>query len=83
MKQERLQGESGCSKERNKILQNYKIVIAYDGSRYKGWQSQKNVDATIQGKLNHVFSTLENRCVEVQGAGRTDAGVHATWRVDA
>lgn len=81
MKQERLQGESGCSKERNKILQNYKIVIAYDGSRYKGWQSQKNVDATIQGKLNHVFSTLENRCVEVQGAGRTDAGVHATGQV--
>ncbi len=62
-------------------MQNYKIVIAYDGSRYKGWQSQKSVDATIQGKLNSVFSALENRCVEVQGAGRTDAGVHAAGQV--
>lgn len=57
---------------------NYKMMIAYDGSRYKGWQSQKSTDVTIQGKLNSVFSTLEGRPVEVQGSGRTDAGVHAS-----
>ena len=59
------------------VKKNYKMVIEYDGSRYKGWQSQKNTDVTIQGKLNSVFSALEGRAVEVQGSGRTDAGVHA------
>ncbi len=59
-------------------MQNYKMIIEYDGSRYKGWQSQKDTDVTIQGKLNSVFSALEGRSVEVQGSGRTDAGVHAT-----
>ncbi|MCI9138026.1 MAG: tRNA pseudouridine(38-40) synthase TruA [Lachnospiraceae bacterium] len=57
------------------------MTIQYDGSRYKGWQSQKHTDATIQGKLNSVFSELEGRNVEVQGSGRTDAGVHASGQV--
>lgn len=57
--------------------QNYKLTIQYDGTRYKGWQSQKSTDITIQGKLNDVFSKLEGKPVEVQGSGRTDAGVHA------
>lgn len=56
---------------------NYKLTIQYDGSRYKGWQSQKHTDVTIQGKLNEVFSQLEGKPVELQGSGRTDAGVHA------
>ena len=60
---------------------NYKLVIEYDGSRYKGWQSQKSTDVTIQGKLNSVFSQLEGKPVEVQGSGRTDAGVHAAGQV--
>lgn len=63
------------------VQKNYKMVIEYDGSRYKGWQSQKSTDITIQGKLNSVFSALEGRPVEVQGSGRTDAGVHATGQV--
>ena len=46
---------------------NYKRTVAYDGSRYRGWQSQKSTDVTIQGKLNQVFSELEGRKVEVQG----------------
>ncbi|MCI8484650.1 MAG: tRNA pseudouridine(38-40) synthase TruA [Lachnospiraceae bacterium] len=54
------------------------MTIEYDGSRYKGWQSQKHTDVTIQGKLNKVFSELEGRAVEVQGSGRTDTGVHAS-----
>lgn len=60
---------------------NYKLTIQYDGTRYKGWQSQKSTDVTIQGKLNHVFSQLEGKAVELQGSGRTDAGVHAMGQV--
>lgn len=56
---------------------NYKLTIQYDGTRYKGWQSQKSTEVTIQGKLNAVFSQLEGKEVELQGSGRTDAGVHA------
>ncbi len=63
------------------MKKNYKMVIAYDGTRYKGWQSQKNTDITIQGKLNSIFSKLEGENVEVQGSGRTDAGVHALGQV--
>ena len=63
------------------MKKNYKMVIAYDGTRYKGWQSQKNTDITSQGKLNSVFSKLEGENVEVQGSGRTDAGVHALGQV--
>ena len=57
--------------------QNYKFTIAYDGTRYSGWQSQGNTDATIQGKLETVLSRMTGSSVEVTGAGRTDAGVHA------
>ncbi|WP_075717903.1 tRNA pseudouridine(38-40) synthase TruA [Roseburia sp. 499] len=60
---------------------NYKLTIQYDGTRYKGWQSQKSTDITIQGKLNAVFSQMEGKEVELQGSGRTDAGVHAVGQV--
>lgn len=63
------------------LKKNYKMIIAYDGTRYKGWQSQKSTDITIQGKLNSIFSKLEGEAVEVQGSGRTDAGVHAAGQV--
>ncbi len=63
------------------MKKNYKMVIAYDGTRYKGWQSQKITDNTIQGKLNSIFTRLEGEEVAVQGSGRTDAGVHAKGQV--
>ena len=50
----------------NTETQNYKIIVAYDGTRYKGWQVQKSTDDTIQGKLQHVLSTLAGKPV---GAG--------------
>lgn len=56
---------------------NYKLTIQYDGSRYDGWQKQGNTANTIQGKLESVLSRLVEGEVEVHGAGRTDAGVHA------
>lgn len=56
---------------------NYKLTIAYDGSRYYGWEHQPNTEMTIQGKLENVLSLMVGTSVEVIGAGRTDAGVHA------
>lgn len=60
---------------------NYKLIIQYEGTRYDGWQRQGNTDNTIQGKLEGVLSRLANAAVELQGAGRTDAGVHAEGQV--
>lgn len=59
------------------MKQNYKLHISYDGTRYSGWQNQGNTDATIQGKLEGVLSKMAGTPVDVIGAGRTDAGVHA------
>lgn len=57
-------------------LRNYKLEISYDGTRYYGWERQPDRD-TIQGKLESVLSVLNGAPVDVTGAGRTDAGVHA------
>lgn len=57
-------------------MKNYKLTIAYDGSRYYGWEHQPD-KPTIQGKLEDVLSRMTGSSVEVIGAGRTDAGVHA------
>ncbi len=59
------------------MRQNFKMVITYDGSRYYGWEHQPDREMTIQGKLEHVASLMTGEDVEVIGAGRTDAGVHA------
>ena len=56
---------------------NYRLTIQYDGTRYFGWEHQPNTDMTIQGKIETVLSRMTNENVEVLGAGRTDAGVHA------
>lgn len=59
----------------------FKLTLEYDGSRYAGWQLQKN-ERSIQGELldaaNKVFG---GQSVEIYGAGRTDAGVHAHGQV--
>ena len=57
-------------------MTNYKLIIEYDGSRYYGWQRQPDQN-TIQGKIEDVLTKMCDREVEVIGAGRTDAGVHA------
>lgn len=58
-------------------MKNYKIIIQYDGTKYKGWQRLKNSDLTIQGKIEAVLSKMVEHKVEIHGSGRTDAGVHA------
>jgi len=55
---------------------NIRLIIAYDGSNYSGWQRQKN-DRTIQETLETALSTITRETVILHGAGRTDAGVHA------
>lgn len=62
-------------------MTNYKMVLSYDGSRYRGWQVQGNTDMTIQGKLESVLSRMMGEEIEVHGSGRTDAGVHAVGQV--
>lgn len=62
-------------------MKNVKITLAYDGSRYDGWQKQGNTENTIQGKLEALLSKMEGRETEIVGAGRTDAGVHARGQV--
>ena len=58
------------------MKKNYKMIICYDGSRYYGWEHQPDRD-TIQGKLENVLSRMCGEEIDVIGAGRTDAGVHA------
>jgi len=61
---------------------NIRLLIEYDGSRYDGWQRLgKGHGVTIQGKLEDVLSKMTGEQVELIGAGRTDAGVHAYEQV--
>ena len=52
------------------------IEIKYDGTNYHGWQIQNNA-SSVQEEINKAFSTILQKKIEVVGAGRTDAGVHA------
>ena len=59
----------------------WKVTLEYDGTRYRGWQSQKNTERTIQGVLGRAAQELLGADARVGGAGRTDAGVHALAQV--
>jgi len=54
----------------------YKLIIEYDGTGYSGWQMQKNA-RSIQGTILDASRELFGNEIDLQGAGRTDAGVHA------
>jgi tRNA pseudouridine38-40 synthase len=58
----------------------FKVLIEYDGTRYSGWQEQKNA-RTVMGELRKAAREVFGSEVEMQGAGRTDAGVHALGQV--
>ena len=58
-------------------MKNYKLTVSYDGSRFHGFERQPGIEMTIQGKLESVLSRMTDSNVEIIGAGRTDAGVHA------
>jgi tRNA pseudouridine38-40 synthase len=57
-----------------------KLVIAYDGTDFHGWQVQSN-KPTIQGEIINVLRRVTQENVQLHGAGRTDAGVHALGQV--
>ena len=62
-------------------MKNYKITIQYEGTRFQGWQRQTSTDNTIQGKIEAILSKMCGGLVEINGAGRTDAGVHSKGQV--
>jgi tRNA pseudouridine38-40 synthase len=57
-----------------------KCIVRYDGTNFAGWQRQNNA-RTVQGVLEQCLSRIADRDVSIQGAGRTDAGVHALGQV--
>lgn len=61
-------------------MQNYKIVITYDGTDFSGWQKQKK-DPTIQSCLIKSFEHAFKSKAKILGASRTDSGVHALGQV--
>lgn len=62
------------------LKQRYFIELAYNGTRFHGWQIQPNAQS-VQGLLEHALGTICREKISVTGAGRTDAGVHASYFV--
>lgn len=62
------------------MMYKYKLTLEYEGTRYSGWQAQKNA-RSVQGELIKAAQQIFKGEVDIQGAGRTDAGVHALAQV--
>jgi tRNA pseudouridine38-40 synthase len=61
-------------------MRNLKLILAYDGTHFHGWQVQPQL-STVQGELQTALQKLFNHDINVVGSGRTDAGVHAHGQV--
>ena len=61
-------------------IRNIRVTLAYDGTDYSGWQVQKNA-RTVQGAVEEALQRMHGHPVRIRGAGRTDAGVHASGQV--
>ena len=62
-------------------MRNIRLIVKYDGSRYKGFQRLKDNDMTIQNKIESVLSKMTGEDIEIIGSGRTDMGVHSLGQV--
>ncbi len=62
-------------------MHRYRATIAYVGTNFHGWQVQQNAPRTVQGALEEALARLSRAPVRVEGASRTDAGVHADGQV--
>ncbi|MDP3790826.1 MAG: tRNA pseudouridine(38-40) synthase TruA [Candidatus Omnitrophota bacterium] len=61
-------------------MRNVRLSISYDGTRYAGWQFQKNAKS-IQQVLESLLKKIMGHTVKLRGSGRTDSGVHARYQV--
>jgi len=61
-------------------MQTFKLTLEYEGTRYRGWQIQTNA-RTVQGELASAARDFFQTKIDIGGAGRTDAGVHALAQV--
>ena len=61
-------------------MRNIKLIISYDGTRYAGWQFQKNAKS-IQQVLETLLKKITGKTVKLKASGRTDSGVHARYQV--
>ena len=61
-------------------MKRIKLVVAYDGTNYRGWQLQPN-GVTIEEMLNRALTDLLREPITVIGASRTDSGVHARGNI--
>ena len=61
-------------------MKTFRLTLEYDGSKYSGWQEQKNA-RTVMGQLRKAAVEVFGGEVDIGGAGRTDAGVHALGQV--
>lgn len=59
------------------MVNNYKIIVAYDGTRFCGWQYQNPPLKTVQGELMRALKVIAKHRIVVTGSSRTDAGVHS------
>ena len=57
-------------------MNNYLIEIEYDGTKFVGWQFQKN-GVSVQERIEKIIKKVLKRKIKINGAGRTDKGVHA------
>lgn len=64
-----------------RITRNFKLTVAYDGTRYQGWQRLGSTDNTLQQRIETVLSRILDAPIEISGSGRTDAGAHAKAQV--
>ena len=55
-------------------MPNFKLVVCYDGSRYKGWQRQGNTENTIQARLENALSGILGEAVEISGKNAGSIG---------